>query len=79
MKIERTSDVVNMQEESSDLSHCLVMKDQQVFEELENKWLFLNQHSTGISFLFLFLLPNMLSIDRQINELPVWLDSENFL
>ena len=50
------------------------MKDQKncvlnVLEALGNKQLLLShQYNTGISFLLLLLLPNMLSIDRQTNE-----------
>ena len=61
------------------------MKDQQdcvlnVLEELGDKQLFLNhQCSTGIFFLFLLLLPSMLSIDRQTNEEFVRTDSEDFI
>ena len=38
-----------------------------------------NQNSTGISFLLLLLLPNMLSIDCQTNEEFVGIDSEDVL
>ena len=46
----------------------------------ENEQLFpKHQCNTGISFLLLFLVPNILSIDRQTNEERVGTDSENFL
>ena len=61
----------------SELSHCLVMKDQwdyvlNVLEELGNRELFLKyQCSTDISFLLLLLLPSMPSNDHQTNTVFV--------
>ena len=71
MKIKRTSDVVNMLEES-------VLN---VLEELGDKQLFLkHQCSTDISFsLLLLLLPSMTSNDRQTHKEFVEIESEDVL
>ena len=74
MKIERTSNMVSVLEELLGITTLSCKKGSiRLRPECPSRaWknnLFLNhKYSTGISSLLLLLLPNMLSIDRQINE-----------
>ena len=91
MKIKRTSNVVNMLEESTLNYHIVLqwrinegsMKDQWDYvlndlEELGDKQLFLKyQCSSDISFLVLLLLPSIISNDRLTNVILVEIDFDD--